>query len=106
MRRRLQRRSKFTGKNSTFGCMRQWLLSCYTADGPVGLESVPSIRIGALHMADNDVISNQKTILDNQKTILENQKTIVENQETIKKNQASLDKILANQEKILSHLSK
>ena len=57
-------------------------------------------------MAQDEVVTNQKTILANQETILTNQKTIVENQDIIKTNQASLDLILKNQEKILALLQK
>ena len=57
-------------------------------------------------MSENEVLSNQKTILDHQAQILANQKTILDNQAAIKQNQDALQKIIQNQEKILASLKK
>jgi hypothetical protein len=69
---------------------------------------------------DNQVLSNQKTILANQATITKNQKAILANQSTItknqktilsnqgviRKNQSALSEILKNQKLILAALKK
>lgn len=51
------------------------------------------------HMAETDVIANQRIIL-------ENQKQIKENQDIIRTNQEKLDIIIRNQELILALLKK
>jgi hypothetical protein len=75
---------------------------------------------GERTMAENEVVSNQATILGNQATILKNQKAILGNQATIvknqkailanqgaiKKNQAALSQILKNQKQILAAVKK
>ena len=58
------------------------------------------------HMAESDVIANQKLILENQREIKANQQAIKDNQAAILKNQATLNTIVANQEKILGLLKK
>jgi hypothetical protein len=58
------------------------------------------------HMAESDVIANQKLILQNQQEIKANQQTIKDNQAAILKNQDTLNTIIANQEKILALLKK
>jgi hypothetical protein len=58
------------------------------------------------HMAESDIIANQKLILENQREIKANQQAIKDNQAAILKNQATLKTIVANQEKILKLLKK
>ena len=52
------------------------------------------------------IVKNQKTILANQATIVRNQKTILANQGAIKRNQSALNQILKNQKRILAAVKK